>query len=151
MSKALLLDTNILLDAAMGERPGWAAATLLRDEIAYGGATGYVSASSLKDVYYVLTKYANESAACAYVEAALDAFTILGVDEGICRLALRSNEPGFEDGLIRACAESVPVDFIISRDEKAFRKSTIRRLSAQDYLDLFCEVKEVSLRESDTA
>ena len=40
MSKALLLDTNILLDAAMGERPGWAAATLLLDEIAYGAQQG---------------------------------------------------------------------------------------------------------------
>lgn len=46
---------------------------------------------------------------------------------------------------LRACAESVPVDFIISRDGKAFARSFIKRLSAQDYINLFCEVEEVHL------
>ena len=51
MSRKLLLDTNVLLDVAMGERTGWAVATLLVDEFAYGQSIGYVSALSLKDVY----------------------------------------------------------------------------------------------------
>lgn len=144
----LLLDTNILLDAAIGERPGWLAATLLLDEIAYGSAKGYVSALSLKDVYYVLTKYAGEPAAREYVDAALAVFSVIGVEGGTCRLAITSNEPDFEDGIIRICAESMPVDFIISRDEAAFQKSHIKRLSAQDYVDLFCEVEELEISGS---
>ena len=40
MSRKLLLDTNVLLDVAMGERAGWAAATLLVDEFAYGQSIG---------------------------------------------------------------------------------------------------------------
>lgn len=131
----------------MGERPGWAAATLFMDEFVYGKAVGYVSSLSLKDVYYVLCKYADESSAREFVLAVMDLFEIVAVDEATCRMAARSNEPDFEDGLVRACAESVPVDFIISRDEGAFAKSPLKRLSAQDYLDLFCEVEEVELPE----
>lgn len=145
MSRKLLLDTNILLDAAMQERPGWLAATLLLDEFVYSHAKGYVSALSLKDVYYVLGKYSDEASARQFVLAVMDLFEIVDVNKAICRLAALDNEPDFEDGTIRACAESVPVDFIISRDEKAFRKPSIKRLSAQDYLDLFCEVEEVKL------
>lgn len=145
MNRKILLDTNILLDAAISERPGWAAAMLLFDEIANGYTTGYVSALSLKDVYYVLTKYAGESAARKYVNAALAAFELIGIDAGICHLAINSNEPDFEDGIIRSCAESASVDFIVSRDETAFSKSPIKRLSSQDYVDLFCEVDEVEL------
>lgn len=143
MNRRLLLDTNILLDAAMVERPGHVAATLLVDEFAFEEATGYVSALSLKDVYYVLTKYAGEPAAREYIIAVMDLLEVVPVDSALCRLAVNSDEPDFEDGLVRACAENVPVDFIISRDEGAFRKSSIRRLSAQDYLDTFCDVEEI--------
>lgn len=143
MSKKLLVDTNILLDAAMSERPGWASATLLMDEFAYGAAQGYVSALSLKDIYYVLTKYANEKEARQFIRAVMDLLEVVSVDAGLCHLAAYSNEPDFEDGLVRACAECVPVDFIISRDESAFIRSPLKRLSAQEYIDLFCDVEEV--------
>lgn len=145
MSKKVLLDTNILLDAAINERPGWTAAMLLLDEIAEGSTSGYVSVLSLKDVYYVLTKYAGEPAAREYVSAALNAFDLIGIDASICHFATKSNEPDFEDALIRSCAEGACVDYIISRDESAFLKSPIKRLSAQDYVDLFCEVEEIKL------
>lgn len=143
MTRRLLIDTNVLLDAAMGERPGWAAATLLIDELAYEDVVGYVSALSLKDVYYVLTKYADERAAHSFILAAMELLTVAGVDGALCRLAALSDEPDFEDGIIRACAEDLSVDFIISRDEKAFVRSPIRRLSAQEYIDLFCATEEI--------
>lgn len=149
MSRKLLLDTNVLLDVAMGERAGWAAATLLVDEFAYGQSIGYVSALSLKDVYYILCKYADEPSARAYVLAVMDLFEAISVDMGLCRIAAQSDEPDFEDGLIRACAEHAGVDYIISRDEAAFAKSPIKRLSPRQYLDKFCEVEDVELTEND--
>ena len=144
MSRKVLVDTNILLDAWMKERPDWAAAVLLMDEFAYEEVQGYVCAGTLKDAYYVLGKYADEESARQLVLAVMDLFEVVPLDEPLCRVAALSDEPDFEDGLIRACAESVPVDFIISRDEKAFAKSRIRRLSAQDYIDLFCDVESAS-------
>lgn len=145
MNRKILLDTNILLDAAMSERSGWSAAMLIFDEVANGKATGYVSVLSLKDAYYVLTKYAGESAAREYVSASLSAFELIGVDGNTCYLAVKSNESDFEDAIIRSCAEGACVDFIISRDEAAFLKSPIKRLSAQDYVNLFCEVEKIKL------
>lgn len=145
MSRKLFLDTNILLDAAIGERPGWLAATLLIDEFLHEDVQGYIAASSLKDVYYILTKCVGEEEARAFMSSLADLFEIVSVDAAICRVAIASDEPDYEDGVIRACAESVPVDFIISRDTNAFARSAIKRLSAQDYLDLFCEIKEIDL------
>ena len=145
MSRSALIDTNILLDACMSERPDWAYAVMLLDEIAFGKLDGYICSTSLKDGYYVLTKYAGKQVATEFVQAALDSFTVLSVDETACRIAIRSNEPDFEDGIIRACAEQAQVDFIISRDEKAFLKSPVRRLTAREYADLFCEVHNVNL------
>ena len=145
--RRLLVDANVLLDAAMRERQGWLAATLLMDEFACGQATGLVSSLSLKDVYCVLTKYAGEPAAREYVLAVMDLFEIVAVDAALCRVAALSDEPDFEDGIVRACAESASADTIISRYEGAFARSTIKRLSAQEYLDAFCEIYEVKLGE----
>ena len=133
----------------MGEREGWAMASLLVDEFAYGASMGYVSALSLKDVYYILTKYADEPAARAFILAVMDLFEVVPVDMGLCRIAAQSDEPDFEDGLIRACAEHADVDYIISRDERAFAKSPIKRFSPQEYLDEFCEVEDVTLEDND--
>ena len=144
-AKTILIDTNILLDCAITERPGRIAAQFLFDEIAYGGLKGLVSSLSLKDVYYVLAKYTNEVEAREFVSSLMQFVRVVSVDEAICRTAVESNEPDFEDGLIRACAEREKVDFIISRNEGAYARSPIKRLSAQDYVDLFCPVEEVEL------
>ena len=145
MSTSALIDTNIILDAAMPERAHHLHAFMLLDEIAYGNLKAYIAASSLKDVYYILTKYSAESSAREYIRSMLDVFSVLPADAQTCAVAAFSNEPDFEDGLIRACAEQANIDFIISRDDEAFRKSKVRKLSAQEYIELFCEVGETSL------
>lgn len=145
MNKKLLIDTNIFLDAAMSERAGWEYATLLMQEVAYSGIEAYVAASSLKDIYYILAKYSSEGHARSFIIAMMDLCELVAIDEVLCRKAACSDEPDFEDGVIRACAESVPVDFIISRDANAFQRSPIKRLSAQEYLSLFCSAPELDL------
>ncbi len=145
MSKNLFLDTNILLDAAIGSRPEWAYAIMLFDEFLYEDTKGYIAASSLKDVYYILTKCVSEQDAREFISSLIDIFDLVPVNSSICRMAVASNEPDYEDGVIRACAESVPVDFIISRDESAFLRSPIKRFSAKDYLELFSKVEEQQL------
>lgn len=143
MSKKLLVDTNVLLDSAMSERPGCGYAVLLMDEFAYAKAQGFISSLSLKDVYYILLKYADEESARKFVLSALDLFEMVPVDSTVCRLAALSDEPDFEDGIVRICAERIGADFIISRDEHAFERSTIKRMSAQEYLEIFGGVGQI--------
>lgn len=60
----------------------------------------------------------------------------LVVELGDAPLVRNSNEPVFEDGLIRACAELNGADFIITRGKDAFAKSKVRSVTAAEYLDL---------------
>ena len=147
MPRRALADTNIILDAAMPERPDHAYALMLLDEVAYGELNLAVAATSLKDVYYVLSKYSDEPSARQYVNSMMDAFEILSVDSAICRAASANNEPDFEDGIVRACAEMASVDLIITRDKSAFERSTVRSMSARRYIELFCDIQEANLDE----
>ena len=145
MSRTIFLDTNYLIDLMLVERPQRAAALLLFDAIAYGELNAITCATSLKDAYYVATKYIGEPAARKFISSLMEFVSVAEVSNAICRQAIPSNEPDFEDGLIRACAEAARVDFIISRDEKAFTRSPIKRLSTQDYVELFVEYKRIEL------
>lgn len=145
MNRKLLVDTNIFLDVAIDAREEHVPGVLLWDEFLYGEIEGYVAATSLKDVYYILGKYEGESRSRDFIEAILKIFQVVPVDALVCKTAIRSNEPDFEDGIVRECAESIPVDFIISPDKSAFGRSYIKCLTAQEYLDFFCDIEEIKL------
>lgn len=145
MNRKLLVDTNIFLDVAIDAREEHVPGLLLWDEFLYGEIEGYVAATSLKDVYHILGKYEGESRSRDFIEAILKIFQVVPVDALVCKTAIRSNEPDFEDGIVRECAESIPVDFIISRDKSAFGRSYIKCLTAQEYLDFFCDIEEIEL------
>ncbi|MDY2788256.1 MAG: PIN domain-containing protein [Atopobium sp.] len=136
MSK-LLLDANILLDFIDPDRPESDQAVELFRRCINGIDTGCVSAGSLIDVYYVSKKYLGEQAARDYFRAFVDAFTVCSLDKAICKIAANSNEPDAEDAAVRAIAESISVDFIITRDAGAFKTSKIKSMSAAEYLDIF--------------
>lgn len=137
MSDKVLIDTNIMLDLALARPVGFDAAATIAEAVAYEDVVGYVCATSLKDMYYILTKAMGERDARAYVDAVMDDFAICPVDYSVCRQAASSDEPDFEDGIVRACAENAGVDFIITRDTGAFCGSRIKSMTSQEYVDLF--------------
>lgn len=98
---------------------------------------GYVCAGSLKDIYYIACKNLGEQAARDFVRAFLMIFEVCPLDGSLCKIAANSSEPDFEDALICASAEDIHADFILTRDTSAFRHTTIRSLSAHDYISLF--------------
>ncbi len=132
--RRLILDTNILLDCVDPRRDHHSEARELLARCNGGGDMGMASPHSLSDVHYIMGKLYGKSAAKQAVRLLCDLVTIEPVGAEETLLALESNEPDFEDGLVRACAELNDVDFIISRDRKAFEKATIRRLTASEYL-----------------
>lgn len=56
------------------------------------------------------------------------------VDVALCRQSLASDEPDFEDGLVRACAELVGADYIVSTDRKAFKRSSVPRIESPELI-----------------
>ena len=143
MTYKILLDTNTVIDIAGPGRPQHFESIQLLSDIEHQEAKAFISATTLKDVYYVVSRSIDESYARIVVQSCLELFTLLPVDATVCKLALQSSEPDFEDGIVRTCAEMEKVDFIISRDEKSFVGSPIKRLSPAEYVEQFSEWEEV--------
>ena len=93
----------------------------------------YLLTSQLNDVYYVLRRhYRSEPAARRAIDAASRLFDLQPLTEEIVAASIASEEPDYEDGLVRAAAEALSVDAIVSYDRTAFRTSTVPRLEAKD-------------------
>ena len=130
----LFLDTNYLLDLAVKNRPGADAAALLFEMACDGRVAGVISPTSLKDFYFIARRDMPETTRRRWISLFMDAFVVAGLDRNTCAAALSSDEPDFEDGMIRAGAEAEGCDLIISRDTNAFGTSPITRKSPEEYV-----------------
>ena len=147
--KRIFCDTNILLDAFDPEREHHDDALALLWFAADNPGTIELiaSISSFKNAYYILTRlYHSAEEAQASIEGLMGRF-IQPVDflASYGTEALASDEPDFEDALIRASAEHEGVFAIVSRDANAFACSNIPKLSAAELLEregFDCELVE---------
>ena len=135
----LLIDTNIMLDAVLSGRPGTNAAREVLNLCNGSGDFGMACALSFKDVYYIATKIYGEPWARNAVSMLMGLLAVAPVDGEVLDTAVRSNEPDFEDGIVRAASELNGADFIITRDKAAFVKSKVRAVSASEYLEIVQE------------
>ena len=133
----LLIDTNVLIDYCDRQRPCHEDAAKLVHAAAEHDVDLIVLVSSLKDLYYILCRrLQSESLARQATEvASKSVFAVADLLASYTPRALQSNEPDFEDGLVRAAAEELGVDAIVSRDKRAFALSHIPRLDAVEAVE----------------
>ena len=135
----VLLDTNVILDYLSASRPQHnEAVDLLMGIFDTREVVPVVAAGSLKDAYHILCrKYRDEGLVRDRLRAFCGVVDLVGLTPEIVEDAFVSDEPDFEDGIIRASAESVQAVTIISRDVAAFRGSAVpRKESAEFQLEL---------------
>ncbi len=124
------VDTNVLLDIASSARGKFHDdAILFYDAAGKSNVRLYASVAALKDVYYLLCRnYCNEGKVREAIRFFMSTFTIVDLTEAMAERAIDSDEPDFEDGLVRAAAEICKCKYIVSRDAKAFENGKIARL-----------------------
>lgn len=130
----VLFDTNVWLDILLG-RPDFSDVSLTAlYECIDAGDDICFAATSLKDVFYLVSRA--ESAEMAYksVERMMELGQTVTVDESVCRLALPLERPDYEDGIIAAAAMADNVDLIVTRDKSAFSDLGIDRLSPAQFI-----------------
>lgn len=143
----LLFDTNALVDFSCPsyERPRHDDVAKVVTQMLIGDHQAYVPMGSLKDTYYLLRRMGNDHRVAIYsIMRILKIFSTVDLCERHVHMALSSDEPDFEDGFIRAQAEDLGVDAIITDDRKAFAGSTVPSYSARECLERFWPQEEQS-------
>lgn len=138
MSSRLMVDTNVLLDLLSVDRPHHRDARSLFDTgLRLDNCEFYALASSLKDVYYLYRRwYGSEELARRNVTMMAGLLTLCDCDAELVYLALESDEPDLEDGLVRCAAERAQLDGIVTRDAAGFLSSTVRKFNVAEATEL---------------
>ncbi|MBD1938390.1 PIN domain-containing protein [Microcoleus sp. FACHB-68] len=132
----VLVDTNIVLDFILDREPFVAEASTLLEYIASGEIEGYIAATTLTNIFYIV-KRATRSLERAK-QAVSDTLTLMEiclVDKSILESAFASNLNDFEDAVQIACALANDVDAIITRDAQDFVDAPLSILSAGELLN----------------
>jgi predicted nucleic acid-binding protein len=131
----ILVDTNIVLDFLLQREPFFQEAELLFQEIDSGRVVGYITATTLTDIFYIARRHTRSiERAREAVSDLLTVMVICPVNRAILESAFASGLDDFEDAVQIACAVSQRLETILTRDTQVFSSSSVPVLSLRELL-----------------
>jgi len=129
----VLFDTNILLDALLAREPFVADAAFLLETVESGQVEGFMSATTVTDVHYLVGRQTKSAeVAIAAVTRLLALMEICAVDRSVLEQAIALGLTDFEDAVQVASAMKLGLEAIVTRDVDGFTGSPILVLSPKD-------------------
>ena len=131
-----LLDTNVLIDVALG-RPGLheASGAVLTWSLNHPGSS-LLAAHSLATFWDLIGRTAGPAKTREFIADLAEGMDIAAVDNQEVKRALALPLPDFEDALIAAAAESADATHIVTRNTAGFRKSPVKAVTPEEFVRL---------------
>jgi len=121
----VLVDTNVVLDVLLDRRPFAEAATQVFALIEESKIEGFLCATTVTTVDYLLGQALPPKIARAALQRLLGLFEIAPVNRPVLEQALRSDIADFEDAVIEQAARLISADAIATRNLTDFVKSSV--------------------------
>lgn len=131
----LVLDNNIVLDHIDRREPFYELSRKVCLLGVIGESSTYISVNMLTDIYYLLRKDYGSQAAQDMIENNLSFLQLVGITPEDARKALSARWSDFEDCLVARCAEKIKADYIITRNVKDFRNSTVEAITPEELFE----------------
>lgn len=99
---------------------------------------GFVSASSITDIYYLVRKYTH-STELAYkaIGKVLEIVKVCSFTNNDVLVAFQKKAKDFEDCLVAVCADSIHCDYVVTRNIRVFEDFSVPAISPTDLLKQF--------------
>jgi predicted nucleic acid-binding protein len=133
----ILIDTNVVLDVLLKRQPYYTDAILISILLEKNIIEGYVSASAITDVYYIINKEFKDTAkSIGKIKDILKIIGIASINEFNIYEAIDSGWDDFEDALQYVVGKEIEVDYIVTRNTKDYEKSIIKIIEPNTLLDI---------------
>ncbi len=116
----VLIDTNVVLDFLQEREPFVKNAARLFERIDAGEVEGFIAATTITNIYYIVHRAAGRAVAQDAITQVLRNLNICTIDLEVLEQALALNFEDFEDAVQYACAVAYSVDAIVTRDISGF-------------------------------
>lgn len=132
----IMCDTNVILDVLLEREPFVEDSYKVLSLCEEHKIDGFVSVSSITDIYYLVRKYTH-STELAYkaVGKLLEIVKVCSVTNNDVLTAFQQKAKDFEDCLVATCAKSIRCDCIVTRNKKDFEEFNISLLTPTELLE----------------
>ena len=143
---SVFTDTDVILDFISGRQPFAIPAAGIFEAIHRGRIKAFTSSLSFSNLYYVLRKWHPPKKVISMLDSLTGYLSIVNVDEGIIKSALKSPFKDFEDAIQNLSAQSnKDISIIITRNIKDFKLSDLPVMTPETFLKTIQFSKEGSL------
>ena len=129
-----IVDTNIVLDVLLAREPFAAAARTVFSLAEQSKVEGFLSATTITTVDYILTQSLSRNDAKTALRKLLEIFSVAPVNRSVIEEALASKMADFEDAVLAHSGSLVGADVIITRNTKDFKHSVVKALDPVEFL-----------------
>lgn len=129
-----LIDTDILIDLALGRAPFERAAGDFLDYCQSHQVEGFIAWHSVANFYYLVVPKLGKKSTKGFISDLLDFVQIAPAKTQELRWALSLDMSDFEDALQVAAAQVVEAHYLVTRNIKHYKKSPIPAYAPQDLL-----------------
>ena len=136
MKKKVFADTDIIYDLLGKRDPFYMAAAQLFTLADEGKVQVFISALSLENLHYMISKKRSEEEAKEILRKFKVLVHVAPLNDKIIDLALNSEFFDFEDALQYYTALQNDIEVLLTRNLKDYRKAQITVLTAQDFINL---------------
>jgi len=133
----ILLDTNIVMDIVEKRVPFYKDAVALLKTVSAMEVECYFSASSAKDVYYLVKRHTGSLETAKQAIVSISKFVIFcDTTRQDVQNAMLSNVADFEDAVLVSGAERENMDFVVTRNPQDFAHSTVKIITPTEFLKI---------------
>jgi predicted nucleic acid-binding protein len=131
----ILIDTNVVLDLLLERESFVETAIALFEQIERGNVVGYIAATTITNIFYIIRKTEGREVALAAINRLLIGLQFCAVNRQTIEAALKLDLNDFEDSIQLACANLNQLDAIVTRDRKDFVASSLLIYSPTELLN----------------
>ena len=132
----LFLDTNVLVDVLAHREGLYGASAAVWSRATTAGTTGWISAISLNNAFYLTRRAGGWDGAAKAVKVLRDAFQIVPLDVTVIDAAIDTGVRDFEDAIQFVSAERVAANYLVTRNVAEFPKTGIAVVKPEEVLAL---------------
>ena len=133
-----LIDTCIVIDALQSRKPFCEEAQEIFLAIANKQFTGFLTAKSVTDIYYLTHRHTHSDKETRIVLSKLfSLFELLDTAGMDCRKAISSDVSDYEDAVMVEAALRASMDCIVTRNIKDYTKSQVSVYAPTDFLQQY--------------
>ena len=136
------MDTNIVLDLLLDRAPHAEFAAYLFTKVEQSEISGFLCATTITTIHYLLRKSLNQKQAMAHIQTLLSLFEIAPVNRIVIEQALELKFTDFEDAVMHEAALHAGVTYIVTRNISDFKNSTLPVYSPNEFINMITSLEK---------